>query len=316
MNDSANVSFPLYSQAQYIGEIVMQSAQERPFLSEDVRLLRAIAEMAATAIHRLTLNAQIKQYASELEERVADRTRELSAANARLQELDRLKSKFIANVSHELRTPITNLMLYVELLERGRAEKRDKYRQILHQEVNRLNSLVQSILDISRLHSTHHQTAPAPVNLNELVQKAVQNEQLRADAGGLALTFAPQADLPAVDGIATQLEQVVVNLLTNAINYTPSGSVEIRTYTAEAGAMVCLEVSDTGMGIGEADLPHLFDRFYRGQQTASLSQIPGAGLGLAIVKEIVELHQGRIEVHSQLGEGSRFCVLLPTAVGV
>ena len=315
MDDPYNLSLPLYSQVhsqeQYIGMIVVQATAQRPLRVEEVRLLRAIAEMAATAIHRLKLNEQIQKYASELEQRVADRTRELSAANIRLRELDRLKSKFVSDVSHELRTPITNLILYLDLLEQGHAERRDKYMQILRQEANRLSTLVQSILDLSRLHKAHQKIAPAPVNLNELVQQTIQGEQIRADVAGLEIKFIPQPQLPPINGVISQIEQIVVNLLANAINYTSEGYIQIRTYTLDEGAFVCLEMTDSGMGISETDLPHLFDRFYRGQQTASLSLIPGTGLGLAIVKEIVELHQGTIDVSSELGKGSTFRVILP-----
>jgi signal transduction histidine kinase len=122
------------------------------------------------------------------------------------------------------------------------------------------------------------------------------------------LTFTPYADLPAVRGEENQLAQVITNLIGNAINYTQAGEIYISTGSKDA--QVLIEVRDTGLGIAPDDLPHLFERFYRGHHTR---QIRGTGLGLAIVKEIVDLHDGRIEVESEVGVGTTLRVWLPIA---
>ena len=131
-----------------------------------------------------------------------------------------------------------------------------------------------------------------------------------AGAAGLRLRFEPAA-LPRVSGEVNQLGQMATNLVANAIAYTPSGSVRVSTRTDAERGQVCLQVQDTGMGIDPEDVPHLFERFYRGRR-ATQSDIPGTGLGLAIVKEIVDLHGGRIEVESAPDEGSTFRVWLPS----
>ncbi|MGH7462846.1 MAG: sensor histidine kinase, partial [Longimicrobiales bacterium] len=143
---------------------------------------------------------------------------------------------------------------------------------------------------------------------NTLVEQVVTAHAARAEAAGLSLTFEPGAGLLPVQGDYNQLAQVATNLVANAINYTSGGEVRVRTY--QLNNRVCLQVQDTGRGIDAEDMPHLFERFYRGQNAGQLD-IPGSGLGLAIVKEIVDLYEGHIEVDSRIGEGSTFRVWLP-----
>jgi two-component system phosphate regulon sensor histidine kinase PhoR len=231
----------------------------------------------------------------------------------RLKELDRLKSKFVSDVSHELRTPVTNLKLYVDLLERGRPEKREHYMGTLREQAERLAQLVEDILNLSRLEMAEESVKFAPVDLNSLVEPIVITHQPSAAAAGLTLARTLEPGLPPVLGERNQLAQVITNLIINAINYTPAGEINIRLRSV--GNHVCLEVQDTGVGIPADDLPHLFDRFYRGKQAAG-SDIRGTGLGLAIVKEIVSLHRGWVEVESQIGSGSAFRVYLPIAQDV
>jgi signal transduction histidine kinase len=254
---------------------------------------------------------EIRRLNEDLERRVVERTRELAAANVRLTELDQLKSKFVSDVSHELRTPIANLKLYIDLLERGKPDKQVQYIQVLHQQVRRVAALVDDILDLSRLERRKEQgVIYRAVALNELVEQVVVAHQPRAEADGLLLTFEPASWLPPVRADANQLAQVVTNLIANALSYTSAGTVRIRTY-AEYD-QVCLCVADSGSGIAPDDLPHVFERFYRGRHVLK-NDVPGTGLGLAIVREIVDLHEGRIEVDSQPGRGTTFRVWLPMA---
>jgi signal transduction histidine kinase len=202
--------------------------------------------------------------------------------------------------------------MYLDLLERGKPEKRQHYLAVLSEQSNRLAGLVETILDLSRLELGGGRVAFAPVNLNEVADKVVVAHQPRADAAGLSLLFKPHPELPPVRGEFNQLAQVATNLVANAINYTPVGEVQVYTCLDPAPGEVCLQVQDTGIGIHPDDLPHLFERFYRGRRTGP-SEVPGSGLGLGIVKEIVDLHAGRIEVESELGAGSIFRVWLPQA---
>jgi PAS domain S-box-containing protein len=253
---------------------------------------------------------EIRRLNEDLERRVIDRTQELAAANARLTELDQLKSKFVSDVSHELRTPIANLKLYIDLLERGKPEKQSHYVTVLQQQVRRVAALVDDILDLSRLERRKEQgVSYQAVKLNDVVSQVVLAHQPRAEADGLQLTFELAPDLPPIYGDANQLAQVVTNLVANALSYTAAGYV--RASTTAHGKRVCLSVADSGSGIPTEDLPHVFERFYRGHLVQK-NDIPGTGLGLAIVKEIVDLHQGQIEIDSQPGRGTTFRVWLPT----
>ncbi|HLF24778.1 MAG TPA: PAS domain S-box protein [Anaerolineae bacterium] len=227
---------------------------------------------------------------------------------SRLKELDRLKSKFVSDVSHELRTPVTNLKLYIELLEHGKPEKREHYINILREQADRQAHLVEDILNLSRLELGADKAQFRPVDLNDLTKQIVEVHRSPAEAAGLTLAFAPDPDLPAVWGERSQLAQVITNLIANAIQYTPTGQISVSTRLHEA--QVYLEVRDTGLGIDPEDTPHVFDRFYRGQRAVK-SDIRGTGLGLAIAAEIMRLHNGRIEVESELDVGSVFRIWLP-----
>ena len=274
----------------------------------DVARVKMMGDAIANVLERKRVFDALQHLAEVLEQRVVDRTRELAAANERLTELDQLKSKFVSDVSHELRTPIANLKLYLDLLERGKPEKRAQYVMVLHQQMQRVASLVDDILDLSRLERWQQQgLALAPVQLNAVTAQVVTAYQPRAEAEGLELTFEPAPNLPLVHGDANQLAQVVTNLVANALNYTTSGYV--RVSTRADGARIALVVADSGSGIAPEDLPHVFERFYRGRHILKY-EVSGTGLGLAIVKEIVDLHQGQIEVLSQPGAGTTFTVWL------
>lgn len=226
----------------------------------------------------------------------------------RLQDLDRLKSKFISDVSHELRTPIANLALYLDLIENGKPQKRKQYQTALREQIGRLTDLIEEISNLSRLEQDHLTAAFGNVDLNAVVDLVVTEFQPRADLAGLTLVFNPAGEQMVVRAVAEQLRQVVTNLLTNAINYTLDGQISVST--GRDHDHFFLQVKDTGIGIQPADLQHVFERFYRGQ---GVSHIPGSGLGLAAVERIVHLHSGTIEMESQTGEGSTFTVRLPAS---
>ena len=305
----AVASVPLIAGQEILGALAVGRranghSPAAPALTDgDLRLLMTVGDIAAIALYRAGV-------LETLEQRVADRTRELAEANERLKELDRLKSKFVSNVSHELRTPVANLNLYLNLLERGRPDKRDHYLTVLKEQTARLSTLIEDILDLARLERDKTTTVFAPVDLNALVEGVIVAHQPQAEGADLALTCQPAPGLPSVHGDRNRLTQVVTNLVANALNYTLAGAVQVSTRMDEARQMACLEVRDTGIGIEPEDVPHLFDRFYRGKRV-SQSDIPGTGLGLAIVKEIVDLDGGEIAVASRVGEGSTFTVWLP-----
>jgi PAS domain S-box-containing protein len=292
---------PLIAHDHIIGALAI--GRSAAVTDEEVRLLAAASDIAATALQRA-------EALETFEQRVADRTHELAIANEFLLELDRLKSKFVSDVSHELRTPVTSLSLYVDLLEYGKPEKREFYVVQLKQQMGRLRMLINDILDLGHLERDRREDSLTPVNVNSIVERVTAEHQVAAGAAGLRLISEVAEQPLMVLALPDQLSRVMTNLVTNAIKYTRSGTVRVKT--AATPGRICITVSDTGMGILPEDIPHIFDRFYRGKQVAQLT-IPGTGLGLAIVKEIIEAHGGAVEVESRLDAGSTFRVWLPTA---
>ena len=272
----------------------------------DQRVLERTQELAEA-------NLQLESQARELVDaniQLEKQAHELADANLRLTELDALKSKFVSDVSHELRTPISNLRIYLEMLEEARPEKRERYRAVLQEETRRLENLVRDILDLSRLEMGIISIEMDWQKFNEVVEQVVVANQPRAEAKGLALTYDLGQNLPKIWADASQMNQAVSNLVANAINYTTDGEILVTTSFDPENQRIHLTVEDTGLGIEPEDLPHLFDRFYRGKH-AGQSTIPGTGLGLAITKEIVDRHGGTIDVDSTLGKGTIFTLDLP-----
>jgi signal transduction histidine kinase len=282
-------------------------------------------ELAFLVMTEIELRAQVKarrqaekalqQYADMLELKVSERTLELRHAYERLQGLDLLKSKFIDDISHELRTPISNINLYLDLLTRGKQESQAKYEAILKKESARLVSLLDGILDFSTLQQNLDNANPISIDLNALVAKEVADFEQIAQSRGLKLSFSPSTAALQVCGDAAQLEQAVINLLKNAIRYTPSGHIRVSTHQTSKGDPIRLTIEDSGMGMDEEELTHCFERFYRGKRVGQYNIAPGAGLGLAKVEDIVAFHKGWVEVESEIGRGSIFSVHLPACKG-
>lgn len=229
-----------------------------------------------------------------------------------LKELDRLKNQFVSRIGHELRTPVANVKLYLDLLERGRPDKRDQYIQILHQEATRLQKLIEGFLEISQLDTGAIQVQSLPVDLNHIVADLVAGHKVVADECGLSLDCRVQPAMPRALADPSLIGHVIANLIENALSYTsPGGCITLATglHRLEDRNWVTAVVRDTGRGISAEEMPHLFERFYRGEAARDFTT-PGAGLGLAICKEIVSRMNGRLTVDSQPGKGAAFTVWL------
>jgi PAS domain S-box-containing protein len=234
----------------------------------------------------------------------------LRATNEQLKEMDTLKTKFISDISHELRTPITNLNLYLDLLTRGRPEKRAQYETVIRQQSERLIDLLAGILDFSNV-SSETQPQTGLLDFNKIISQSVADYQETAQQKALALTFTPAPSLPQITGVDAQLKLMIDNLVANAINYTMRGSITVSTKLSAENEFICLQVTDTGIGMNEVELQNCFASFYRGSRIAQFNTTPGAGMGLAVVKEIVAHHDGRVEVMSKLEQGTTFTIYLP-----
>jgi two-component system phosphate regulon sensor histidine kinase PhoR len=229
-----------------------------------------------------------------------------------MRRLETLRRDFVANASHELRTPIATVRSAAETLRLGAA--RDPaaaapFVAIIERNAERLQHLVDDLLDLSRIEGREYRLALEPVRAGEVAERVLAAFQAPAERKRLRLAAALPPDLPAVRADRRALEQVLSNLVDNAVKYCPDGAAVTVRGTAH-GTAVRLEVADTGPGIEARHLPRLFERFYRVDAGRS-RDLGGTGLGLAIVKHLVEAMDGGVDVASAPGEGSRFTVTLP-----
>ncbi len=233
----------------------------------------------------------------------------LATQNRELLELDRLKDEFVSLVSHDLRTPLTSIQGYVELLlEEVPDEEHREYLAVVARNTERLQKLVDDLLFAARLQSGRLELELGDVDLAEIASHTVETLRPRAEAASVALELELEGS-PSVRGQASRLAQLLDNLVSNAVKFTPPGGfVRVRITELEARALV--EVADSGIGIPEAERDRLFERFYR-TSVVTERQIEGTGLGLYITKAIVEAHHGRISVESEEGAGTTFRVELP-----
>jgi signal transduction histidine kinase len=303
------VGVPLVSQDKRIGAVIV--ARPSPFEEEEVHMLTAIAEMAGNALNRAGVM-------ETLEQRVTERTSDLEAANLRLQELDQLKSAFVSNVSHELRSPITNILLYLDLIaEPGREDRRPTYMGILRGEAGRLHRLIEDLLTLSRLERGAVALDFEPQVLDALIAEVAVSYEARAHLKQIDFHHEPNPSVPLATAAHSPMVQVLTNLIGNAVNYAPAGAVvtvSTRVEEARGGRYAAIRVHNSQPAIPAEDLPHLFERFYRGR-TGLDSGEAGTGLGLAICKEIVERHHGWIDVESAPATGTAFSIWLPLDPG-
>ncbi len=231
---------------------------------------------------------------------------------AQLGNLERLRREFIANVSHELRSPLTSMRGFLQGVLDGTVPpgERERYLRLAFDETRRLSRLVNDLLDLAALEAGEVAFSMADVNVGEVLRRAAAKMEPQAAAKGLTLRVEP-GEAGTVRADPDRLEQVVINLLDNAVRFTPQGGTVTLAARQEA-AMVEIAVSDTGQGIPPEDLDRIWERFYKGDR-ARTRAAGGTGLGLAIARELVERLGGTIAVQSRMGEGTTFTVTLPAA---
>jgi signal transduction histidine kinase len=289
--------------------------------NESLLLLQAfIAVVAVTALtlavgvsERRRTEQALDRLNQTLERRIQDRTSTLQATIEQLQEFDRLKSAFVGIVSHELRTPLTSIKGLAENLLEGIAgplnEKQKYYASRIQLNADRLTRMLNELLDLSKIEAGKMELRPDLLSLHELLGDLLEGFQPLAQRKSIMMEVFPMEGMPRVRADRDKLYEVLANLLENAIKFTPSGGrVRIGAEVLD-DRHIKIEVSDTGCGIAEADLPRIFDKFYRVQSGSGNGA--GAGLGLAIAKGLIELHGGTIAVESAKGKGSHFYFTLP-----
>jgi len=231
-------------------------------------------------------------------------------------EADRAKSEFVSTVSHELRTPMTAIKGYTDLLYAGSVgsinAEQGRFLGIIKNNADRLTALINDLLDISRVETGRIRFEPRPVQIGDVIADVVNALAGQARSKRQKLTYEVVGGLPDIMGDRNRLNQVLTNLVANAIRYTlQGGEVEVRAYPVEGAVRV--DVRDTGIGISPEDLGCIFERFYRANNPL-VQEISGSGLGLSIARMFVEMHGGRVWVESEEGKGSTFTFILPAPV--
>ncbi len=311
---------------------------------EQIRLMDGLARQAALAIDNASAYHEIEKLNISLEDKIAKRTRDLSemnqaleASHRRLQELDRAKSHFLLNVSHELRTPLTAIKGSVDnMLDEitgPLSEPQQRYLRRVKSNVDQLVRLINDLLDLARIEEGRVQITPTFFSVTGLAGELLDTLRPMATEKDLRLQLAETQDPLIVYADRDKVSQILMNLIGNAIKFTPHseqitvaarhvGSVECRVSISgldtenpkpespDTGERVEISVTDTGEGIPDEELPHIFDKFYQVQRGIQ-AKAKGTGLGLSIAKSLVELQGGCIRVTSQVGQGSTFTFTLP-----
>ena len=228
-----------------------------------------------------------------------------------LKELDRIKTDFVNTVSHDLRSPLTAILGYAELIDRAgpTTDQQKEFIRRIQFSVHNITSMINDLLDLGRIEAGFDARMEI-IHLPEIVQNALEGLRKRYTEKNQTVMLDIPASLPDILGSPSRLRQMIENLVSNAIKFTPVGGVITISARAESDQMI-VQFMDNGYGIPPKDQPHVFEKFYRGSNIAG--DIPGTGLGLAIVKSIVESHQGRVWLSSKVGHGSTFTVVLPIA---
>jgi two-component system phosphate regulon sensor histidine kinase PhoR len=230
-----------------------------------------------------------------------------------LRQLERVRTEFVANVSHELRTPLTAIQGYLETLLSGALEEPENARRFLEivlRHSERLGRLLNDLTDLSNIELGKVTLRREAVKLDEVVASVLAIIGPRAERSRVRLGTDTPADLPAVSADRDRLSQILINLVDNAVKYTPEGGSVTVTTRVVADGMVEIAVADTGIGIPPADLPRITERFYRVDKARS-RELGGTGLGLAIVKHLVMAHGGELQIQSVQGQGSTVRFTLP-----
>jgi CheY-like chemotaxis protein len=240
----------------------------------------------------------------------------LRLALAAAEEANRLKDEFLAVLSHELRTPLNAILGWARMLRAGTLSDADVPRALetIERNAHAQAQLIEDLLDVSRIVSGKLRLDMRPVDIGEVIEEAVDTVRPTADARGVTLTVVINHVGP-VSGDAHRLRQVIWNLLSNSIKFTPQGGrIDLRV--DQAASMVRIMVSDSGQGIDPEFLPHVFDRFRQASSTPGQTRRKGLGLGLAIVRHLVEAHAGTVSAESDgIGKGATFTVEIPVMVG-
>jgi signal transduction histidine kinase/HD-GYP domain-containing protein (c-di-GMP phosphodiesterase class II) len=296
------VGFPLTTGKQVMGIVFTGDFAPRSMSEQHMRLLTTLCQQLSIAIEKSRLYDSLERKIRELE-------RHLDT----LEKTSILKSDFVSHVSHELRTPLTSIKAYVEALVENsddpRFIQRKEFLDIVSKETNRLIRIVNDVLDVSKIEFGQRPMTRTPVDLGavvadvfDMLSPSLRERQVRVEAD-------VPSDLPRIEGDADLIKQVFINLISNAVKYSPRGTT-VTVAAREEAVNILVSVADQGVGIPKDEIGNVFDKYFRARSQKE-SQMEGLGLGLAIVKNIVEQHGGSVRVESKEGSGSTFFFTLP-----
>ncbi len=247
---------------------------------------------------------------------VQDLARAFNSMIARVESSQRSQRDFVANVSHELKTPLTSIQGFAQAILDDTAdtpETRKQAAQIIYDEAGRMHRMALALLDLAKLEAGTADLKMSAVDVKVLLQNILDKFLPQAQKANIMLRLNALEQLPTLIGDGDRLAQVFMNLVDNALKFTPANG-QVTLAAAKTGAEMEISITDTGVGVSKEALPRLFDRFYQVDESRAGGEGHGAGLGLAIVKEIVEAHGGRISVRSEVGHGTTFLIHLPLAI--
>lgn len=308
-------NIPLFSQNRLIGSFSMSANTVDFFDEEKINLAREVANQVAIAITQNGLINELQELNAKLEQRVTERTAELNKTNVQLEHANRIKDEFLANMSHELRTPLNSILGLSEyLLEQYQDtlnETQQKSLQIIEASGRHLLDLINDVLDLSKMQAGKFDYYPQLVNVPDLCTSSIIFVKSQATKKTIDLRFKIEKNISDFYADPRRLKQILINLLTNAVKFTPNeGIVTLKVNTNAEKNVIQFSVIDTGIGIAPEDLRRLFTPFV--QVESSLNRhFEGTGLGLALVQKLTDLHGGSVEVESEVGKGSRFTIKLP-----
>jgi signal transduction histidine kinase len=328
---SSFLGTPLVTKGRTVGVLAVDNRLTgRDVMPGDGPLLYTVGSLLAGGLENARLYAELEEQKGVLEQRVLERTADLVDARHAAEAATEAKSRFLSNVSHELRTPLTSVVGFSKLiskrltdvvypavdpsedtkLERAMRQVTENL-AIIVEEGERLTTLINETLDLAKIEAGRVEWRSEPVDIGEVIARATAATAslLRPDSGPRLLVEV-EPDLPTIIADRDRLIQVVINLISNAVKFTPDGSITIVAWHELEGGWVQVAVSDTGIGIADAELDKVFEPFGQAS-SAGAARARGTGLGLPICREIIEHHGGRLWLQSRLGAGSTFQFTLP-----
>jgi len=310
------VVLPLKTKKQFIGLLALGEKESGDiYFKQDIDVLEILGPELAVALQNAQRFEEIKQFTIVLQEEVRRATSDLRTANLKLKELDKLKDEFISIASHDLRNPMTTIKNYIWMVlntpKKSEPEKKENLK-LAYGATEHAISLVNDMLDISRIEAGRIQLDPKKFDLSKLASEVVDNFSPEAHKKKIKLSFLGKNDFK-VFADEDRIRQVVTNLISNALKYTLENGV-VSVSLAKINSKIETKVADTGIGIKKNEMEKLFTKFGRlDNSLTAISKTPGTGLGLYITKNLVELSGGKIAVESEPGKGSAFSFTLPTA---